>query len=420
MIHLEETRNDILTLSMLGRLVREAIESALPDSYWVQAEIASIHENRGHCYMELIEKGGDGIIHAQARACCWKNSWALVGRRFAEATGTPLSSGMKSLLCVRANFHEAYGFSWIVEDIDPAFTLGDMARRRREILRILTEQGVVDLNKQLTLSPFCKNIAVISSATAAGYGDFSCQLADNAYGFQFKTRLFPAVMQGEQVEKSVIEALGRVYEESTAGETPFDCVVIIRGGGSTADLSGFDTLALAENVANFPLPVITGIGHDRDKSILDVVACVSVKTPTAVAEYLIGNLLTTLERLDDCAQRITKAARGRTERERLRLGIMEQTLYAALQVRFLTERNRLENSLMSLKKHAERQVLVERNRLTLLEHRVSAADPVNILRRGYSITLHDGRAVRNAADLSAGDNITIIFADGNVSATVTN
>ena len=219
MIHLEETRNDILTLSMLGRLVREAIESALPDSYWVQAEIASIHENRGHCYMELIEKGGDGIIHAQARACCWKNSWALVGRRFAEATGTPLSSGMKSLLCVRANFHEAYGFSWIVEDIDPAFTLGDMARRRREILRILTEQGVVDLNKQLTLSPFCKNIAVISSATAAGYGDFSCQLADNAYGFQFKTRLFPAVMQGEQVEKSVIEALGRVYEESTAGET---------------------------------------------------------------------------------------------------------------------------------------------------------------------------------------------------------
>lgn len=420
MIHLEETRNDILTLSMLGRLVREAIESALPDSYWVQAEIASIHENRGHCYMELIEKGGDGIIHAQARACCWKNSWALVGRRFAEATGTPLSSGMKSLLCVRANFHEAYGFSWIVEDIDPAFTLGDMARRRREILRILTEQGVVDLNKQLTLSPFCKNIAVISSATAAGYGDFSCQLADNAYGFQFKTRLFPAVMQGEQVEKSVIEALGRVYEESTAGETPFDCVVIIRGGGSTADLSGFDTLALAENVANFPLPVITGIGHDRDKSILDVVACVSVKTPTAVAEYLIGNLLTTLERLDDCAQRITKAARGRTERERLRLGIMEQTLYAALQVRFLTERNRLENSLLSLKKHAERQVLVERNRLTLLEHRVSAADPVNILRRGYSITLHDGRAVRNAADLSAGDNITIIFADGNVSATVTN
>ena len=166
--------------------------------------------------------------------------------------------------------------------------------------------------------------------------------------------------------------------------------------------------------------MITGIGHDRDKSILDVVACVSVKTPTAVAEYLIGNLLTTLERLDDCAQRITKAARGRTERERLRLGIMEQTLYAALQVRFLTERNRLENSLMSLKKHAERQVLVERNRLTLLEHRVSAADPVNILRRGYSITLHDGRAVRNAADLSAGDNITIIFADGNVSATVTN
>lgn len=409
-----------LTLSMLNGIVREAIEGAMPDSYWVQAELASVRENRGHCYMELIEKVDDGAIAAQARACCWKNTWMVVGRNFNEVTGSPLSSGMKVLMRVHASFHEAFGFSWIVDEIDPTFTLGDMARRRQEIIRILTEEGVIDLNKQLSISPFCQRIAVISSATAAGYGDFCNQLADNPYGFQFQTQLFPAIMQGEQVESSIIQALDKIHSSNleTEASAPFDCVVIIRGGGSTTDLSGFDTLALAENVANFPLPVITGIGHERDKSILDIVACVSVKTPTAVAEFLIANLAQTAERIDTCTQRMTLAVQQRLETEKLRLQQMEQSAKNVFSIRKLTEENRLKDCFLRLLNLSERQVIIERNKVELLEHRATLLDPINILKRGYSMTLHNGKVVKDAASLNNGDDITVMFEKGSVSATV--
>lgn len=380
-----------LSLSMLNTLVKEAIEVNMPDQYWVQAELASVRENRGHCYMELIEKDSiDGSLRAQARACCWKNTWMRVGRKFTEATGAPLHAGMKVLMLVHANFHEAFGFSWIVEDIDPTFTLGDMEQRRREILRKLREEGVIDLQKQLRISPFCKRIAVISSATAAGYGDFCNQLADNGYGFQFETQLFPAIMQGEQVESSIVAALDKVFNGD------FDCLVIIRGGGSTADLSGFDTLALAENVANFPLPIITGIGHDRDQSVLDIVACVSVKTPTAVAEFLISNLATTLERVETCSTRLTIATQQYMEREKMRIQSLAQ---------------RIDSS-------SERRLLIEDNRLKLLAQRIEAVDPVNILRKGYSITLHNGVSVKDAAMLKEGDEVKIMFATGTAEALV--
>lgn len=409
-----------LTLSMLNGIVREAIEGAMPDSYWVQAELASVRENRGHCYMELIEKVDDGAIVAQARACCWKNTWMVVGRNFSEVTGSPLSSGMKVLMRVHASFHEAFGFSWIVDEIDPTFTLGDMARRRQEIIRILTEEGVIDLNKQLSISPFCQRIAVISSATAAGYGDFCNQLADNPYGFQFQTQLFPAIMQGEQVESSIIQALDKIHSSNLESDAsaPFDCVVIIRGGGSTTDLSGFDTLALAENVANFPLPVITGIGHERDKSILDIVACVSVKTPTAVAEFLIANLAQTAERIDICTQRMTLAVQQRLETEKLRLQQMEQSAKNVFSIRKLTEENRLKDCFLRLLNLSERQVIIECNKVELLEHRATLLDPINILKRGYSMTLHNGKVVKDAASLNNGDDITVMFEKGSVSATV--
>lgn len=409
-----------LTLSMLNGIVREAIEGAMPDSYWVQAELASVRENRGHCYMELIEKVDDGAIVAQARACCWKNTWMVVGRNFSEVTGLPLSSGMKVLMRVHASFHEAFGFSWIVDEIDPTFTLGDMARRRQEIIRILTEEGVIDLNKQLSISPFCQRIAVISSATAAGYGDFCNQLTDNPYGFQFQTQLFPAIMQGEQVESSIIQALDKIHSSNLESDAsaPFDCVVIIRGGGSTTDLSGFDTLALAENVANFPLPVITGIGHERDKSILDIVACVSVKTPTAVAEFLIANLAQTAERIDTCTQRMTLAVQQRLETEKLRLQQMEQSAKNVFSIRKLTEENRLKDCFLRLLNLSERQVIIGRNKVELLEHRATLLDPINILKRGYSMTLHNGKVVKDAASLNSGDDITVMFEKGSVSATV--
>ena len=242
-----------LTLYELNRLVRETIECELPNEYWVEAELSECHESRGHCYMELIQKDEQSATPiAKAQAKCWASKWMIIRPYFERTTGERLHAGMKVLLKVAPQFHEAYGFSWIVSDIDPTYTLGDMARKRQEIIRQLKEEGVFDLQRELELPLFCQHIAVISSETAAGYGDFCNQLSENPYGFQFRTRLFPATMQGEGVEQSIIAALERIYDE------PFDCVVIIRGGGATSDMSGFDTLALAENVANFPLPIITG------------------------------------------------------------------------------------------------------------------------------------------------------------------
>ena len=271
-----------VTLYELNHLVSKVIESEMPSEYWVEAELSECRESRGHCYMELIQKDERTATPiAKASAKCWANKWMLIRPGFERTTGQRLHAGMKVLLKVYAQFHEAYGFSWIVTDIDPTYTLGDMARKRQEIIRQLKEEGVFDLQKELQLPLFCQRIAVISSETAAGYGDFCNQLADNPYGFQFQTRLFPAIMQGEGVEQSIIAALERIFSFHIPQN--FDAVVIIRGGGATSDMSGFDTLALAENVANFPLPIITGIGHDRDECILDMVSHTRVKTPTAAA-----------------------------------------------------------------------------------------------------------------------------------------
>ena len=404
------------SLTQLNGIVSRTLQMARPDELWVEAELAGISDSHGHCYMELVEKDDStNTPVAQARACCWKGTWMRLKPRFERETGQSLQRGMKVLLRVKANFHVAYGFSWIVTDLDPTFTLGDLARRRQEILRILKEEGVIDLNKQLSISPFAKRIAVVSSATAAGYGDFCNQLAENAYGFAFETRLFPAVMQGEQVEGSIIEALNAIDEVDTS--TPggaFDVVVIIRGGGSTTDLTGFDTLALAEHVANFPLPIITGIGHERDTSILDMIACVSVKTPTAVAAFLIDNLANTFGVLEDASQRIANAVKGRMEMERLRVARLEQSLSTVFAVRKVRETSRLDNIEQRLPVILSTRLERERHRLDLLTQRISSLDPINILRRGYSIVTHNGKAVKNAANLKSGDEIEITFAKGKV------
>lgn len=427
-----------ITLSQANSLVRDVIELSMVQDYWVTAELASVHENRGHCYMELVEKSALGNTPvAQARACCWRGTWSRLAPRFMHHTGQPLCPGMKVLLLLHATFHEAYGFSWIVNDIDASYTMGDMARRRQEILDTLRAQGVIDMNKTLHIPQFATRVAVISSATAAGYGDFCNQLADNEYGFKFRTQLFPAVMQGEKVQQSVINAL----EAVNAQADNFDVVVIIRGGGSTADLSGFDTLALAENVANFPLPVITGIGHERDKSVLDVIACVSQKTPTAVAAFLISHLAGTLERIDDCAERITDSVVQCMRREQMRLQRLEQMISAVVTLRrtreenrlaqcaermryvianrLLTERNRLEHVQQRLPWLVTARMERERHRLDMVEQRSQAVDPVNILRRGYSVALRDGVAVTDGDMLQVGDRLSLILASGCVEVKVT-
>ena len=322
--------NDRYTLRQLNLMVRDAIEMELPDEYWVEAELSECRERGGHCYMELIEKDDHtNTPVARASAKCWRQTWQMLQPHFERITGQPLHTGLKVLLRVYAQFHEAYGFSWIVSDIDPTYTIGDMARKRQEIIRQLKEEGVFDLQRELHIPMFAQRIAVISAAGAAGYGDFIRQLEDNDYGFKFEVQLFPAIMQGEQVEQSIIAALNTIYEATAPGGNPsgtYDCVVIIRGGGATADLSGFDTLALAENVAQFPIPIITGIGHDRDESILDMVSNTRVKTPTAAAALLIDNLLQVLTRIDSAQQRMTMAISQRFANQKERLSSLQSII----------------------------------------------------------------------------------------------
>ena len=375
-----------ITLFELNRIVRETIECEMPDEYWVEAEVTECREARGHCYLELIEKDEQTATPiAKASAKCWASKWAVVRPYFERTTGQRLVAGMKVLLKVYPQFHEAFGFSWIVTDIDPTYTLGDMARQRQEIIRQLKAEGVFDLQKELTLPLFCQRIAVISSETAAGYGDFCHQLSNNPYGFQFETHLFPAIMQGEEVEGSVINALMRIYKVNSEQciVNSFDCVVIIRGGGATSDLSGFDTLALAEHVANFPIPIITGIGHERDECILDMVSHIRVKTPTAAAALLIEHLKGVLDSIEGAQDRITRGAQQQLAAVSYQLIALEQ------RIPLLVER-RITNAF---------------HQLELMAEKLKALDPQVLLGRGYSITLHNGRVVRDAATLAAGDEI---------------
>ena len=401
------------SLYELNWLVRRVIETEINREYWVEAELSECRENRGHCFMELIQKDErSNTPIARASAKCWQSIWYMLAPYFERTTGQPLHAGMKVRLQVYPQFHEAYGFSWIITDIDPTYTLGDMARRRQEIIRQLKDEGIFDLQKELSLPLLCLNIAVVSSETAAGYGDFVNQLADSPYDFH--TQLFPAIMQGEGVEQSIIHALEQIYKAAphsapegatiasctrsteapsgAVGGAYFDCVVIIRGGGATADLSGFDTLALAENVAQFPLPIITGIGHDRDESILDMVSHTRVKTPTAAAQLLISHLDITAQRIDTCAERIN-------------------TFFTLLKTR---EEARIDKFADYLPQLISRLLERESHRLEMLEQRTKALDPTLLLKRGYSITLHNGHLLRDPALLKPGDEIETRLEKGNI------
>ena len=418
-----------LTLYELNSLVRETIEEELHQEYWVEAELSEVREVRGHCYMQLVqydrsEEGGkrkryENTPIAQASAKCWQSSWQLLRPYFEKETGQRLHAGMKVLLQVYAQFHETYGFSWIVTDIDPTYTMGDMARKRQEIIRVLKEEGVFDLQKELPLPLFCQRIAVISSANAAGYGDFVNQLENNEYGFQFHTRLFPAVMQGEDVEKSVIAALEQIFRgsgdmEARGNENSFDCVVIIRGGGATADLSGFDTLALAENVANFPLPIITGIGHERDESILDMVSHIRVKTPTAAAAFLIDHLKEVLEVLNDAQERITRYAQQKLSMLDAQLSVVAEAIPRLFSVVKTRQDARLDSMQEKMTMLIERRLETEQHRIQLVSEKVKSLDPTLLLRRGYSITLHNGKVVKDVSVLNTGDELETRLAHGNV------
>lgn len=426
-----------ISLYELNNLVRGVIETTLDRPYWVEAELSEAREVRGHCYMELVQKDEFSTTPiARASAKCWHSVWMRLKPRFEQVTGQSIHAGMKVLLLVTASFHEAYGFAWIVQDIDPTYTMGDMARKRQEIIRQLKAEGIFDLQRQLDLPLFAQHIAVISSEQAAGYGDFCNQLDTNDYGFRFSHTLFPAVMQGEQVESSIIRALNDIFGRAD----DFDAVVIIRGGGATADMSGFDTLALAENVANFPLPIITGIGHERDESILDMISFQRVKTPTAAAAFLIDHLAETDTHLQMLGQRMVTYVNTRMQQEHTRLEHLSQRipmLFSLVKTRQGATLDRLSQQISSLMGQrvaqaryrvellqsrlapATRQRLVtEQHRLEQLSLRLKAVDPQVILQRGYSLTTFNGKAVRDASVIKPGDTIVTRLAKGQLTSIV--
>ena len=401
-----------LSLYELNHRVREAIDQSLPGEYWVQAEMSSVNVNAaGHCYIELVQKNdrGPGLV-AKARATVWAGRFRMLKPYFEQATGQAFVAGISVLLLVTAEFHELYGLSYIVQDIDPAYTLGDMARRRREILQRLESEGTLRLNKELELPIVPQRIAVISSETAAGYGDFCNQLLTNPYGFAFTTRLFPAVMQGDRVEASVIAALDAVAAEAEQ----WDVVVIIRGGGATSDLAGFDTYELASNCAQFPLPIITGIGHERDDTVIDAVAHTRVKTPTAAAEFLVNRLVEAAEHLAHCVDAVADGISRRMTAEQQRLARLAQRLPGAFALRRTNEDHRLGRAMERISTGIGNLLTRQQHRLELAEKVLEGASPERILRQGYSITYRAGRAVRSAADVAVDEVLLTRFADGDI------
>lgn len=406
-----------ISLYELGSLIRQTLRERLTDAYWVQAELSEVREAyNGHCYIELVQKSEQGnALLAKARGTIWANVYKLLKPYFESTTGQAFTAGLKVLLQVSVEYHEQYGLSLTVCDIDPTYTMGDMARRRKEILQQLEEEGVLTLNKELFMPLLPQRIAVISAAGAAGYGDFCDQLVDNPYGFVFYPKLFPAVMQGDRVEETVIAALDRIAAE----RDKWDVVVIIRGGGATSDLSGFDTYDLAANCAQYPLPIITGIGHERDDTVLDIVAHTRVKTPTAAAEYLIACLAEVAAELDGLTNALAMGITNCVHREESRVEQIAQRLPALFSIIFVNGMHHIEQLDMRMNTALQRSLTEHKHRLMLVEKVVEGASPMQILHRGYSITRCEGRVVRDASSLPKGSVLTTILAEGEVSSVVT-
>ncbi len=443
-----------ITLSQLNLQIKEHIESGFPETYWVIAEISELKINRnGHAYLELIEKNEDtDKVAAKARATIWSYTLRMLKPYFETTTNRELSAGLKVLLNVSVEFHEIYGFSLNIKDIDPAYTLGDIERRRREIIEQLSTEGIIDLNKELELPLVIQKIAVISSATAAGYEDFMNQLQANAYGYKFYPKLFPAIMQGEQTEATIIAALEQIYDY----EDFFDIVVIIRGGGAKADLMSFDKYDLAANVAQFPIPVIAGIGHEKDVSIVDMVSHTSVKTPTAVAETIINHnldfegyvenlyeqikdyatnrLVEEQNRIDYIARNFIPNVKNRLNAENLKLSLFKEQLNNEAMRSVEKQKNillhysgELKNTSVFTLRFQEKNLLRYTEKLTYrlqtqfkrsnrkldyFEKTIKHLDPINLLKKGYSITRYKGKVLKEAAAVKEGDEVETILSQG--------
>lgn len=379
------------SLKELCDWIQEIVENDLPNRYWVCAEIASMSV-RGHCYMELVEKAENGILAAKVRATCWSNVYHLLSAYFLQETGQSLHTGLQVMLEVSVEYHAVYGLSLNVWNIDPTYTLGDLAKQRQATIQQLTEDGVMDLQKALQIPSLPRRVAVISSVDAAGYGDFCDQLKHNRFGFKFHVQLYPAVVQGDTAARSVVQALNSI----AALEEEWDVVVIIRGGGASTDMSCFDDYNLASHCAQFPLPIIAGIGHTRDVSVVDMVVHTSVKTPTAAAEWLIERVAEQVERVGSLMLRLQRATQNAVSREKNRLLLYEQQIFNAVRGKAVRERGKLDLWMKTIELHS----------------------PERIFKMGYSLTMVNGKLVRSQSEVNEGDLLETYLHDGVIQSVV--
>lgn len=403
---------EFVTLQQLLESVKIVLEDNFCDTYWVVADVSDLRENvRGHCYLELVQKDDSSkLMEAKVRAVIWANHYVRLKSSFFQATGQMLSTGMKVLACVSLSFHELYGLSLEIVDLDPSYTIGDMQRKRQETISRLKEDGVWDMNRQLELPFLLQRLAVISSETAAGYGDFCDQLLNNNRSFVYSVELFPAIMQGDSAAESVIAALDRIYEKMD----DFDAVVIIRGGGASTDLLAFDDYHLSASVAQFPLPVITGIGHERDESVVDMVAHTRCKTPTAVAAFIFNQTFIQEKMLLERESAIKAQFLNRLEREKRYLDEASKNLVRYCSHNLAMEEQKvvqLHKNLSSAFHHTLQNRL---HKIELYENTLRHISPEAILKRGYSITLANGRVVKDAASVDPNTELRTILADGEI------
>jgi exodeoxyribonuclease VII large subunit len=398
------------SLYELNAAIKSVIGAAFSEAYWVTAEIAELKCNqRGHCYLELVEKDDDKTV-AQTKATIWAYEYRKLSHKFQTATNESIRPGMKIMLLAVVNFHEVYGLSLNIRDIDPTYTLGEMARKRKEVIERLRKEGLLELNKSLPLPLVPQRIAVISSPTAAGYGDFFNQLDTNRYGYQFVHVLFPVLVQGQDAERSIIEAIGKIGKYRHL----FDVAVIIRGGGSAVDLNCFDNYALAAQIAGCPIPVITGIGHEKDDTVADIVAHTRMKTPTAVAEFLVSGLRSFEDKVIDIRNSIKTYTERILQDIRYRLHSLARQLCYIPGRAVSDQHNKLLLLQGSLRNFANKRLQKADYTLDRTEQALRLLDPVNVLRRGYSITRHNGKILKDASLVSKGAAIDTTLYKGSI------
>jgi len=404
-----------LSLKELNATIKSVLSKGLAPSYWVVAEISELRLNpTGHCYLELVEKQGQQVL-AKTKATIWANTYSNLSLWFEKMTGSQLKPGMKILCNAAVQYHEVFGMSLNIRDIDASFTIGEKAANRQKTINQLTEDGVLTMNKELAVNVVLQNIAIISSTTAAGYEDFMQQLNNNAYGYHYQTRLYEAVMQGNTSAQSITDALHRIHED----DIDYDAIVVIRGGGSQIDLDSYDSYDLATHIAQFPVPILTGIGHERDESIADMVAHLSMKTPTAVAEFLIGTSADYERNLNECFQKINVMANQEIAMHQQNLARLTSQLTLSSKSLVLTKRHVFSALDTQLQRAVKYQLHDQSQLLNLLKHSLDILSPENILKRGYSMTTSNGQLIKKSSKLKKGDPLITETFDHIILSTVT-